>query len=168
MSQILVETLASILEKTMQSTLREASLVREQDRFLQLKAGKGHPAWFLGHLASSCDLVGTHWVVGLPAQFDESFRKKFAPDFLQGDPITPRPEDYPDWAEITAAYERAMRRFIDSVKGLTDEELPGPPRGDLPERLRERIPSLQIGATMMVLHDSHHRGQLAMIGHMNQ
>jgi hypothetical protein len=168
MSQFQIETLASVLERSLQLTLREASLVREQDRFLQVKPGKGHPMWLLGHLASSCDMAGAHWILGLPNQIDGAFRKKFAPDFMQGDPITTNPADYPDWAEVTAVYERAVRRFIDSLKSLTDEDLPGPTRGDLPERLKEKVPNLLMGATMMILHDSHHRGQMAMISHLNQ
>ncbi len=167
MSQFQVETLATVLERSQQLTLREASLVREQDRLLQVKSGKGHPLWLVGHLASSCDMAGARWILGLPNQIDDAFRKKFAPDFMQGDPITTSPADYPDWAEVIATYERAVRRFIDSLKTLSDDDLPCPVRGDLPERLKERVPNLLMGATMMILHDSHHRGQMAMIGHLN-
>ncbi len=168
MSQVQIEILVSALERSLQLTLREASQVREQDRFLQLKAGKGHPMWLLGHLASSCDMIGARWIMGLPNQIEDAFRKRFAPVFMQGDPITTTPTDYPSWEEVTAVYERAMRCFIESIRSLIDEELTGPPRGSFPERLKERIPNLQMGATMMILHDSHHRGQIAMISHLNQ
>ncbi|HRK36618.1 MAG TPA: DinB family protein, partial [Candidatus Hydrogenedentes bacterium] len=95
-----LELLASQLKSCMDQTLHIASGVPESARCTQLKPGKAHPLWLIGHLANTINLLLLHWTLQVEGVVPKEYRKKFAPDFGGGDPVTPDPADYPAWDEV--------------------------------------------------------------------
>lgn len=166
MGKAIIETLASVVERSFQATLSEAGKVPQGNQLRQTAPGKAHPMWLYGHLAGSSDMLGGYWMLGSKAILDGSFRKKFAPDFMRGDPITDNPGDYPDWDHVVKCYEQSMTRLLGLIHALDDGQLTDPPHGPMPEELKKLIPTLGSGITLLALHDSHHRGQIALLSHL--
>jgi hypothetical protein len=166
MSQNTIEFIAGLIDRCRDLTLQTAGKVPDTHRFRQLQEGKAHPLWLVGHLAGATNAVALHWVLGAPSVLDKSFGKMFAPDFMQGDPITTNPANYLAWDEVVATYERVMRHYTETLRTFNDEDLAGPPKGQLPDPLKAYFPTLGMGVGMMVGHDSHHRGQIAMIANL--
>ncbi|MCK6496887.1 DinB family protein [bacterium] len=166
MSRSVIDTLASVIEASFELTLNEASRVPEENRLRQPAPGKGHPLWLIGHLAGSSDMVGGHWLLGHDPILDEPFRKKFAPDFMKGDPITGQLTDYPEWDSVVRCYEQSMSRLLEIIRALDDSQLGHPPLGPMPQRLKDLLPTLESGITRLSLHDSHHRGQIGLLAQL--
>ncbi|MCC6486446.1 MAG: DinB family protein [Candidatus Hydrogenedentes bacterium] len=148
-------------------TLRIAGGVAEADRFRQLKEGKAHPAWLVGHLTSSADTIVLGWMLERESSLPKGFRKQFAPDFAGGLPITPKPEDYPAWDEVLGLYDEMMGKVITGIGGLEDGDFPSPLKGNIPDSLRGFFSSVGQTLNIMVLHDSYHRGQIGMLSKLN-
>lgn len=148
-------------------TLRIAGAVAEADRFRQLKDGKAHPAWLVGHLATSADTIVLGWMLERETSLPKGFRRQFAPDFAGGLPITGKPEDYPAWDEVLGIYDDLMGKVITGIGVLEDADLPSPLKGKMPDSLRDFFSSVGRTLNIMVLHDSYHRGQIGMLSKLN-
>jgi len=163
MSRAIVSHLSEMLDFCKTETLNAAARVPEEKRLFQAAEGKAHPLWLVGHLAGATGAVALQWGLGLPGVLPPTFRMQFAPGFLGGDPITPDASKYPSWEECLEAYRTAMNRLIEEIAKLQDEDLSLPPRGEMPERLRSRFTNLGRVGSLMIVHDTHHRGQLSML-----
>ena len=163
-----VELLAEQLAFCREQTLKTASGVPESSRLVQLRPGKGHPLWLLGHLANTANVIVIQWTLNAESITTKEFRKKFAPDFGGGDPVTPNAADYPSWNEVVAAYEKAFDAAVEGVKKLTDADLPNPLPGRIPDPLRQHFSSIGTTLNIMVLHDSYHRGQIGLISALDR
>lgn len=167
MDQQVVMGFHGMLEMCRDWTLKTCEGVKPEDRFRQLKEGKAHPLWLLGHLANTIDVVGGLWTYNQPPVVAKKYKFKFAPDFAGGDPITTNPEDYPAWEELLVDYRTAFDSFLDKVRGTRDVELPEPPRGPVREDRKDFFNSVGKNIQVMILHDTHHRGQIAMLAKMD-
>jgi len=159
-----IEILVEQLEICREQTLKTASGVPEDARVVQLRPGKAHPLWLLGHLANTANVIGLQWVLNGPGVASKEFRKKFAPDFANGDPVTANAADYPSWDEVVGMYEKAMDAAIEGVKQLTEADLPKPLPGRIPDPLRGHFSSVGRALNILLLHDSYHRGQMGLLG----
>ena len=52
---------------------------------------------------------------------------------------------------------------VTTIEGLSDEDLPGDLKGDVPEQARSFFGNLEESLLGMGLHETHHRGQIALI-----
>lgn len=163
MSKVEVELLAKGFEASINATVAAAKKVKEGKRMRQAQKGKSHPTWLLGHMAGSLDSVVNGYGFGNKPQLPKEFRKKFAPDFAGGDPITSEAADYPAWDEVVANYELAGKSVLESLRKLEDSELPGALRGPVPPPLASMWGNLGNMMQMMTAHDSYHRGQMALL-----
>jgi hypothetical protein len=163
MSKAKVELFQEMLEISKKETLKTAGKVPEGKRFTQTCDGKAHPLWLLGHLANTIDVVGTVWAFGGERALPKNYGLKFAPDFAGGIPITTDPEDYPAWEEIVGHYEVAFDRFLDHCRTIEDSDLPQEGRGRIPEEMKKHFSSIGVILRIMVMHESHHRGQMSML-----
>lgn len=156
-------TLARLLQITQGQTEKYIKSCPENKRLAQISAGKATPLWLVGHLAAVTEFLGN--VIGMNQKgiLPPDYRKKFMPVEFGGNPITTNPADYPSWDEVVSNYKKVMGSLAESTAGVPDEELNGPTRGATPERLNSMITCLQDAITIHIVHDSHHRGQLALI-----
>ena len=163
-----IELLVEQLSFCREQTLKTASGVPEAVRLVQLRPGKGHPLWLLGHLANTANVVIIQWALNGENVTPKGFGKKFAPDFGGGDPVTTNAADYPSWDEVVGVYEKAFDAALDGVKKLTDADLPNPLPGRIPDPLRQHFSSVGKTLNIMVLHDSYHRGQIGLLGALDK
>lgn len=152
-----------LLRSSRAETLRVAQAVPEAARLRQLAEGKAHPLWLVGHLANTLNFVMWQWTLGRENALPRKYGKVYAPDFVGGLPVTNDPAVYPPWDETLASYETMMSQCIDAATALTDTDLPRPPQGAMPERLKDRFSSVEVVLQTMVMHDSYHRGQMGLI-----
>jgi len=157
----------SLLETCVADTLKVAGAVRPEDRLVQVKPGKAHPMWLVGHLANTLNTVVLQWVLGEESRLTREFGKKFAPDFAHGDPITANPSDYPDWDEVIGLYGTIGAHVGERIKTLTDSDLPLPLKGSIPESRRDFFKSNQVTLGRMIGHDAYHRGQIGLLAKIN-
>ncbi|MBI5093057.1 MAG: DinB family protein [Candidatus Hydrogenedentes bacterium] len=167
MSNPQVDVYVSLLETCVADTLRVAGAVRPADRLIQLKPGKAHPMWLVGHLTNTLNTVILQWVLAEESELTREFGKKFAPDFANGDPITANAADYPSWDEVIGLYGKLGDCVIERLKKLRDSDLPLPLKGPIPEARRDIFKSNQITLARMVGHDSYHRGQIGLLSKIN-
>ncbi|MBZ0255084.1 DinB family protein, partial [bacterium] len=78
-----------------------------------------HPAWTLGHLTVSCQMICEDLNISpwLPDEWFEMFMKQ---------PAIADPSAYPAKEHIIAVLEDARHRLIEHVKNHTDESLTAP------------------------------------------
>lgn len=165
MSKTRTEVFAELLDFGRSETLLAAAAVPEGARFVQVRSGKATPLWLVGHLANAANMVFLVWLLGKPSILSESFARKFAPDLADGDPITTDPGDYPAWEAVVAEYDRVMQNMVAVVKAeLDDDTLATPPRGPMPDRVRDRLHNIEATLQRLINHDAYHRGQIGLLG----
>ena len=167
MNQATVLAYHQLLEMCKAQTLKTCQEVKPEFHLHQLKEGKGHPLWLLRHLANNLDVVGNFWTYGEGPVLAKKYGMKFAPDFAGGDPITNNPDDYPSWETLMEDYASIFDSFLERVKKTSDEELQEAPRGPVPEGMSDFFSSIGNDLRIMVLHDTHHRGQISMIAKLD-
>jgi len=167
MSQEVILGFHQMLEMCKNGTLKTCEGVKPEDRFRQLKEGKAHPLWLLGHLANTIDVVGNLWTFNQQPVVAKKYKFKFAPDFAKGDPIVDDPEYYPSWEELLEDYRTAFDTFLENVRGTQDLDIPEKPRGPVREDRKDFFNSIGKNIQVMILHDTHHRGQIAMISKLS-
>ncbi|MBI4557109.1 MAG: DinB family protein [Candidatus Hydrogenedentes bacterium] len=163
-----IEVYRQLVSMCRQETLGVAGRVHEQHRYFQLREGKAHPLWLLGHLANTLNVVLLQWTLGKESIFPKTFGKMFAPDFAGGAPVTSDPSAYPTWDEVTASYDQASQHALEACAALEDSELPAPPRGDFPDLLKAHFPTIESALARMIGHDNYHRGQMALLSKLNK
>ncbi|GMV99551.1 MAG: hypothetical protein AMXMBFR84_06900 [Candidatus Hydrogenedentota bacterium] len=159
-----VALLRTMLDMSTLETVQVAESVPENARFLQIRQGKAHPAWLLGHLANTLNVVVLQWVLEKESVTPKGFNRRFAPDFAGGLPITGEAGDYPAWSEILDTYNGVRTQVMGSMLDLQDEELPNPLKGRVPDPLRSFFDTNISTLMRMIRHDSYHRGQMALLG----
>lgn len=163
MSSPVAEVLAQMFEMSTNSTAGVAEKVPPAKRFKQLKPGKAHPLWLVGHIANTNNAVLNMWCLNKDPLVPREWGKIFAPDFAGGGPIVADAATYPDWDTVLAEYKKVAAACTAGIRLLTDEELAGPLRGNAPEPMQKMFNPVSKCIRAMCGHDSHHRGQLAML-----
>lgn len=163
-----IELLVDQLSFCREQTLKTASGVPEANRLLQLRPAKAHPLWLVGHLANTANVIMVQWVLNGDSVTPKGFGKMFAPDFGGGAPVTPNAADYPAWDDVVATYDTTLATAIDLAKNLSDDDLPKPLPGRIPDPLRQHFSSIGKSLNIMVLHDSYHRGQIGLLAALDR
>lgn len=158
-----VEQLAATFEHAFDETLKTVENVSEDKRFKQVRSGKAHPLWLLGHLTFSLDTIVNYMCLGSPPQLPQTYMQKFAPAIMGGPPITSEPGDYPSWDEVVENYKKIGAKSVELIRGLDDEELAGGAKTKTPPDYADFFKVL--GGTLghMADHDAYHRGQMGLI-----
>ncbi|NQT14599.1 MAG: DinB family protein [Planctomycetes bacterium] len=113
-----------------------------------------HPAWTIGHVAHSFELMGGE--LGMSAWLPEDWAKRF------GTGTTPScdPEAYPPKKDLLRALDEGQKRLVQRTSQMTVADLAQP----LPaEGYRDRIPT--VGHALLHILASHtamHAGQLVV------
>jgi hypothetical protein len=163
MSDIRPELYANELQTCIDATVKLAEGVAPEKRFKAIKPGKSHPAWLIGHLAGAMDNNIGVWALGIDRMMPRGWGRKFAPDFVGGAPITENTDDYPAWDDIVEEYKKIGTALADGIRKLTPEEIDGDLRGEVPEPFKEMFGNTEKTIATMIRHDTHHRGQIAML-----
>ena len=163
MSNPRVEYLQEMFKYSTNRTAKLAEKFPEDKRLVQLKPGKGHALWQIGHVAVSLDLITNCWIIGGKPSLPAKYSQKFSPGVMGGDDPSSDAGAYPSWEEVLAAYRGAAAQTIELLNTIADSDLPGELRGPVPDPARGFFGKLGQGLTGMAMHDSHHHGQLAML-----
>ena len=113
-----------------------------------------HPAWVVGHLAVTCQMLGE--VVGVTPWLPEAWGRRFG---TGGVPVADAGA-YPSKEELLAALADAQARLARAVEGLGEAELDAP----FPDpAYRDVFPTVRHAlAQVMVGHASFHVGQVSV------
>ncbi len=163
MSDARAAVYAKELERCISATIRLAESIDADKRYVQTRLGKAHPAWLLGHLASSLDNNVGLWALNGDRHLPKGWGRPFAPDFAGGNPITENADEYPAWGDLLAVYKKIGAKCVEGVRALTTEELDGELRGNVPDQYKSIFGNTEETLSTMIRHDSHHRGQMAML-----
>jgi hypothetical protein len=155
---------ADMWDTNAKATIKAAEAIAEGKRFKTAQAGKSHPLWLLGHLANTNNLLVHIWCCEKDSLLPKGFGKKFAPDFAGGDPIVIDPSNYPSWDEILGHYKTVSEACGAGIRGLSDAELDGELRGGAPDQMKQMFNPIEDCIRKMLMHEAHHRGQMAMLG----
>ena len=125
----------------------------EDQMTAQPVAGMNHPAWIVGHLIFSCELIGVEMGLApwLPADWEERF--------VAGSPVETIPARYPRKNDLLALFADATTQVSERLAEMADDELDAP----LPdERCRDVFPTVGHAVLhILIAHASIHLGQLS-------
>lgn len=155
--------LAELLKANCEQTVKACEACPEGKRLYQLADGKATPLWLLGHMANLANLVGVTMGLGKESLFPADWGAKFNPTQFGGSPITSNADDYPGWDELLEKYKAVMTTLAEGTAELEDAQLTGDCLGTVPPPLAEMVPNLKAAIVMHLIHDSHHRGQIALL-----
>lgn len=167
MSKEHVNAIAELFKSSMAATLAAAEKIPEEQRMTQAQEGKSHPTWLLGHMALITANGAMGMCLGKAPAVPKEYQPLFAPDFLGGQPIQSDASAYPAWDEIIETYKTVTKAVVASIRELEDSELAGPPKGSVPEALKDRFEVLGNSLTFMVLHNTYHMGQMNLLAALN-
>jgi DinB family protein len=137
-------------------TLRELrTLVTDLDTAQMVYQPAGvpnHPAWIIGHLVQSCEMIGGE--IGLQPWLPAHWAEEFAP----GSKPVPVIDAYPDKATLLSLLDDGEQRLRHALAAMSDSELARPLPG---ERYRDVLPTIG-HAVLHILagHTAIHLGQL--------
>jgi len=119
--------------------------------------GMNHPAWIVGHLTYSCQMIGIE--MGLVPWLPEDWAERFGSDKR---PVAVG-ECYPSPSELLLAFDDATKRVQRRLAEIDDADLAGP----LPDqRHRETFPTLGHAVLhILTVHTTIHLGQLSAWRH---
>ncbi len=167
MSKTKTQLYIDLLEGARKHTLQVAESVPEGKRFKQLQEGKATPAWLVGHLANTMNVLVVMFILEGDSLLTKEQGNTFAPDFAGGKAPTENPDEYPAWDEIIAIYNKVFDAAIEGLSKLDDSALPNPLSSKMPDRLREHFSSVEVTLGFMVSHDAYHRGQIGLLSKLN-
>lgn len=124
------------------------------DRWAEQPAGvRNHPAWTIGHLASSNNFLLT--MLGKdPVEIIPDAQAKYG----NGSMPTSNPDDYPSKDELWAAYDKSFEAAASALAEATDEQMASK---NPVEDVREFFPTVGFGVSYMTTaHQMDHLGQL--------
>ena len=149
----MIQHLLYAYEMNLKRAVQIVDDIAEEQMAVQPSGLVNHPAWTLGHLASTSNsLAGMH---GLPSTFPEAWRDSFQ---MGGIPSGDR-ADYPSKAELVAQLRAQHDRVAQAVAAAGAEQLGRPTSNP---RLRERFPTVgDFTAALLTNHEANHIGQLA-------
>lgn len=162
MSNIKSQLYAELFEAAMNSTLKAAEKVPVANRYRNVQEGKAHPLWLIGHLAGANNSVVNMWCCGGESIVPKELRTRFAPDFAKGDPIVTDPSKYPSWDEVVGLYKAVGEKCVAGIRAMSDADLQGELK-NAPDTVKQSFGTIEKTLRGMIAHDSHHRGQLAML-----
>lgn len=162
MTNARAELLAGMMETETAYTIWTAEGIPEDKRTVQFKVGKSHPLWLLGHVADVMSGRVIGMVLGQKPVCPQEYGPLFTPD-LGGGAIQSDAAHYPSWDEVLENYKKAAAVAIEGIKGLSDEDLAGPPKGPVPDQLKDLFAVTEKTIIGFILHDAHHRGQMAAL-----
>jgi hypothetical protein len=130
-----------------------ASDIADERMAEQPVPGVNHPAWIIGHLAYSADLMigrlGGEKV--LPAEWTELFKQGSSPSANRG--------DYPSKDDLLKGLENSFACARAAICGASDEALATPSTNP---KMREALPTLREGSAFILTgHFGVHLGQLS-------
>ncbi len=163
MSSVRAETFADMLEAAGRGSLKTIEGVSEEKRMKQPAEGKGHALWQVGHILWGVDFILNNFGLGLAPVNDPGMLMKFAPDIAGGPPVSADAGDYPGWDELIEGYKKSIETAAAGVRALSDDDLAGPLKGDVPEQVASFFGNLDQTISGMILHDAHHRGQIGLL-----
>lgn len=166
MSRAKVEVYQGLVKAAVDSTVAAAEKVAEGDRLRQTGEGKAHPLWLLGHLTQTLSLFAVEWISCGDSFLPKGYGKAFMAAFAGGVPITGNADDYPAWDEVLENYKKVGEKAVAALDGLQDSELPEPLKGPCPDEFRKTFDSNEKTLTIAVVHDAHHRGQIALLANL--
>ncbi len=167
MSNTKIQLYTEMLEGARKHTLQVAEGVPEGKRFKQLQEGKATPAWLVGHLANTMNVLVVMFILEGDSLLTKEQGNTFAPDFAGGKTPTENQDEYPAWDEILALYNKVFDAAITGLSKLDDSALPNPLSSKTPDRLREHFSSIEVTLGFMVSHDAYHRGQIGLLAKLN-
>lgn len=128
--------------------------VSEADRVAQPSGILNHPAWVIGHLAYTCQMIGG--AIGLSPWLPDDFAGRFGTGSV---PVSD-PSQYESNAIALARLADAQSRITRAVEQLTDAQLDTP----FPdESYRPIFPTIRHALTqVLVAHTANHVGQLSL------
>lgn len=163
MSNVRIQYLQEMVKYSTNRTAKLAEKFPADKRLVQVKPGKGHALWQVGHVAVALDIITNTWILGGKPALPAEYNKKFSPGIMGGDTPSANAGDYPAFDEVLANYRKAAANTVELLNGISDEDLPGELRGPVPDTARSFFGKLGTGLTGMAMHDAHHHGQLAML-----
>jgi hypothetical protein len=163
MSNTKVQVYVRQLEKSRNATLTAAKGAPTDNQLRQVQAGKATPLWLVGHLANTLNTVVLRWMFEADSMLTKDQARLFSPDFAGGTPPSTDPSVYPPYQEVVDTYEKISGRAIELIGTLSDEALPEPLQGKVPDALRDFFSSNEATIMQMVHHDAYHCGQLALL-----
>ena len=163
MSKHRIEALQDAYRYTIDHSAKVIEKFPADKRFFQVKPGKGHALWQVGHMTLSLDLIINQWMLNAKGMIPGDWVPKFAPDVMGGQDPQPDPKGYPSWDEVFANYKKVGAETIRLIGTLNDEDLGGELRGPVPPQAKSFFGKLGVSLTGMAMHDSHHEGQLALL-----
>ena len=167
MSNTKIQLYTEMLESARKQTLQLAASVPDNKRFKQLQEGKATPAWLVGHLANTINVLVILFILEGDSVLSKELGHTFAPDFAGGKTPTENPDEYPAWDEILALYNKVFDTAIEGLSKLDDSALPNPLSSKMPDRLRDYFSSVEVTLGFMVSHDAYHRGQIGLLAKLN-
>lgn len=166
MSNGKVKVYRGMLRAAVDNTVQAAEKVAERDRFRQIKEGKAHPLWLAGHLTNSMDTFVLSWIGGGESLIPKSFRRPFSPEFIGGNPVTTKADDYPGWDEVIETYKKVGEKAVEIVGNLDDAGVEADLKGPIPEKFKELFGNTERTLSITITHDAHHRGQIALLANL--
>jgi hypothetical protein len=120
----------------------------------QPKGIVNHPAWVIGHLTLSCELLGE--VIGLPAWLPERWAERFGPGSVPVADVGA----YETKENALAILRDAQVRITQAIERLEATQLDAPfPQ----ESLRDVFPTVRHALThVMLAYTAHHIGQITV------
>jgi hypothetical protein len=163
MSTSKIQLYTQIMKLGFDRTVSDANSVSTDKRLYQLKPGKAHPLWLVGHLANTINTVCLNWTLGKELVLPREWGRTFAPDFAKGDPIVADASKYPAWDDVLAEYKKVTERALAAINELNDADLPSAARGPMPDPFKGFFSSIEATINIMIQHDAHHRGQMMLL-----
>jgi hypothetical protein len=163
MGSVLAEAHATFFDNAVKAVIGTIEATPEDKRYRQLKEGKSHPLWLVGHLANTNNLLVNMWCLGGKPTLPKELIPKFSPDFAGGIAPTPDPSFYPTWDEVAGLFKSISEPCVEGIAALDDDILHGPLRGSAPDAMKERFGNVDQTLRSMAFHMEYHRGQIAII-----
>jgi hypothetical protein len=163
MAEPVAQTLSTVLKVQFDQTARVIKGCPENRRYHNVGEGKATPLWLVGHLANTTNFLGSMIGLGQPSDMPKEWNAIFSPSQFGGTPITTNPADYPSWDEAVEAYTRVMGNYVKGIAALKDADLEGACKGTVPPPLAAMVPNLGASIYVNIVHDGHHRGQMALL-----
>lgn len=163
MARTLAEVHQQLFKKEVDATYTLIKEVKPEKRMFQLKEGKSHALWLIGHIANTNNLLINRWCLEGESQFPKDLVPKFSPDFSGGIDPSADLEFYPSWDEVVDIYTAVSSACIEGIGGLSEDILFGPLRGGAPEAMQERFGNVDDIICAMTAHNAYHRGQIGML-----
>lgn len=163
MSKSLAEVHQSLFKKETDATITLIESVEPAKQMFQLKEGKSHALWLIGHLANTNNLLVNMWCLEGTPILPKDLIAKFSPDFTGGIAPTSDASFYPSWDEVVGLYKSVADTCVEGIGALPDDLLFGPLRGGAPAPMQAMFGNVDDTIRAMATHNAYHRGQIGIL-----